>query len=102
MSRFLDLLKDDAYAASFQTLGQYRAALIAAHRDASGDHITPAARRFRHKDGFCDNTAYVQIQPNGDAYLVNGNGFSKKSVAYDLETCLAYIASGDWIELEAK
>lgn len=32
MSDFLGLLKDDAYAASFQTLGQYRTALIAAYR----------------------------------------------------------------------
>lgn len=32
MTDFLKLLKDDAYAASFQTMGQYRTALIAAYR----------------------------------------------------------------------
>jgi hypothetical protein len=34
MTDFLRLLKDDAYAASFQTMGQYRTALIAAYRAA--------------------------------------------------------------------
>ena len=38
MTDFLRLLKDDAYAASFQTMAQYRAALIAAYRAHMTEH----------------------------------------------------------------
>jgi hypothetical protein len=40
MTDFLSLLKDDAYAASFQSLGQYRTALIAAYRDSHRPNVT--------------------------------------------------------------
>lgn len=63
--------------------------------------VETAARRFRNKNGFCDDTAYIQIQHTGDVYLVKRNGFSEKTNAYDLDRCLSYVASGDWIELEA-
>ena len=43
MSDFLGLLKDDAYAASFQTLGQYRTALIAAYRSVLSEHAAREA-----------------------------------------------------------
>jgi hypothetical protein len=39
MTDFLHLLKDDAYAASFQTMGQYRTALITAYRGGHVDTI---------------------------------------------------------------
>lgn len=100
MSDFLGLLKDDAYAASFQTLGQYRTALIAVYRAEQLSNAA-VARRFRNEGGFHDDTDYIQIQPNGDAYIVKINGFSEKTISYDLDRCISFVNEGAWIELEA-
>lgn len=57
-------------------------------------------RRFRHADGFQDSTDYIQVEDSGPSYIVNKNGFAKATWNYDLEQCLRFVESGDWIELE--
>lgn len=50
MTDFLRLLKDDAYAATFQTLGQYRTALIAAYRDCAQKEVDALFEAERETD----------------------------------------------------
>lgn len=72
------------------------------HREF-GSVVKPVGmRRFRNKLGFQCTTDYVQVDPSGDTYLVSRNGFSSKTTAYDLQICLSFVKSGDWVELEAQ
>lgn len=60
-----------------------------------------SARRFRYKDGFLDDTDYIQIEASGAAYIVLKNGYSHTTIAYDLDGCLSLVKQGTWVELEA-
>jgi len=63
---------------------------------------TPHCRRFRHVDGFLDETDYVQVDNDGASYIVSKSGFARETWGFDLATCLQYVEAGEWIELEIK
>jgi DnaJ-class molecular chaperone len=61
-SRVLDLIADDGYAATFQTLGQYRQALYRAVRHGSG--VCVGTRIVECPE--CDGSGTVYADTNSD------------------------------------
>ena len=73
------------------------------HRDVRGDRGCKhnKGRMFRHKDGFGDNTDYIQvIEHLGKSVLHCRDGTTKDvSDTFPLEKCLRFVRTHNWIEL---
>lgn len=60
-------------------------------------------RKFRHKDGFGDDTDYLEIIENGDCILhyKKATDMDSKNVSrhYTLNFCIDRVNEGIWVEL---
>ena len=57
-------------------------------------------RRFVHVKGFLDGTEAVEVEPNGDTYIVRSDGLPRKKATYcNLLECLELVKCGKWREV---
>lgn len=56
-------------------------------------------RKFRHKDGFADDTDYLEILESGDCVLHYKDGSAKAANYWSLSGCLHCVKNGIWVEL---
>lgn len=56
-------------------------------------------RKFRHKNGFSDETDYLEILEDGICVSHYKDGSARISSSWNLSRCLRYVKTGHWIEL---
>ena len=58
-----------------------------------------AVRRFRHTNGFCDSTDFVELLENGTTWVQDKKGRRWGKGLFSRAECERLVKHGDWVEL---
>jgi len=58
--------------------------------------LPPFVKRYRHRQGFNDNTDYLGLAKDGNVYFVLKSGWCYRSLGYTAAICEHLVTEGEW------